>query len=179
MSSEGVRAAAAAWMRVNQAVYDEERKKIVEKFKDGSKPWFHLDAPLTMSRQEYKDFISRELEGIKVSWAFIEGLGLFVGRDRSALIDGAREYLATTFPGARENPPGVFVINARRPYRRPIRSSGIFTGRPARISCTRVISKCSAQTRTRMARTPSSRPRKCQTPVALARRASTDKHYLS
>ena len=119
MSSEGVRAAAAAWMRVNQAVYDEERKKIVEKFKDGSKPWFHLDAPLTMSRQEYKDFISRELEGIKVSWAFIEGLGLFVGRDRSALIDGAREYLATTFPGARENPPGVFVINARSPVPAP------------------------------------------------------------
>lgn len=100
MSSEGVRAAAAAWIRVNQAVYDEERKKIVEKFKDGSKPWFHLDAPLSMSRQEYKDFIARELEEIKVSWSFIEGLGLFVGRDRSALIDGAREYLAANFPGS-------------------------------------------------------------------------------
>lgn len=174
MSSEGVRAAAAAWMRVNQAVYDEERKKIVEKFKDGSKPWFHLDAPLTMSRQEYKDFIARELEEIKVSWAFIEGLGLFVGRDRSARIP-SRE-----LPRERgKNLPDVFVINARSPVPAPNSVIRDIYREAGKVSHSRVISKCSAQTRTRMARTPSSRPRKCQTPVALARRTSTDKHYLS
>lgn len=92
MSTEGIRAAAAAFANVN-ASYDEERKKIERVLRENVyRPYVLLAIPPLLGNAAYEKFVTSELQGTGLLTAVIDNEVVVIARDKDAIDKGTMDY---------------------------------------------------------------------------------------
>ena len=93
MTTEGIRAAVAAFANANDAVYDEERAKLVMVLGGNKdKPYVFMAIPAMFNATAYSDFITNELKGSGLSVALIDEEVVVIARNAEMCNKGAADY---------------------------------------------------------------------------------------
>lgn len=93
MTTEGVRAAAAAFANGNAAIHEEMRKTLETRLRENMhQPHVFLPIPDMLGAMAYRDFITNELKGSGLSVALIDEEVVVIARNAEMCNKGAADY---------------------------------------------------------------------------------------
>ncbi len=93
MTTEGVRAAAAAFANGNAAIHEEMRKTLETRLRENMhQPHVFLPIPDMLGAMAYRDFIANELNGSGLTIAVADSEVVVIARDKEMCSKGCADY---------------------------------------------------------------------------------------
>jgi|JI8StandDraft_1071087.scaffolds.fasta_scaffold07509_10 hypothetical protein len=101
MSSEGIRAAAAAFIKGTDKFFDEELVKIKRLLMENAhKPFLFLPIPSSIGHDAYAKFITSTLAGTRLDMAVVDNEIVVIARSKDMVVQGVEKYRELKFTSA-------------------------------------------------------------------------------